>query len=104
VVVSERRFEAIAPCVVLDNKDGARQATQYLVRTGHKRVAILTGPEDGATLPTAWRGFKEVLRESSFLSTQASSSPGTSASTPARGYGTVALPRTRRRRCSPPTT
>ncbi len=65
VVVSERRFEAIAPCVVLDNKDGARQATQYLVRTGHKRVAILTGPEDRSDASDRLEGYKEVLRESS---------------------------------------
>jgi len=64
VVVSERRFESIAPCVVLDNQDGARQAVQYLVRTGHRRVAIITGPEGRSDASDRLEGYKEVLRES----------------------------------------
>jgi LacI family transcriptional regulator len=64
VVVSERRFESIAPCVVLDNQDGARQAVQYLVRTGHRRVAIITGPDSRSDASDRLEGYKEVLRES----------------------------------------
>lgn len=65
VVVSERRFEALAPCVVLDNKDGAKQAVQYLVRTGHRRIAILTGPEGRSDASDRLEGYREVLKESS---------------------------------------
>lgn len=48
--------------VYLDNRDGAIQATQHLLRMGHTRIAQLTGPIVEDCSQDRDRGYREALR------------------------------------------
>jgi len=50
-VLVDRRVEGLSvDCVKSDSYDGAHQVTRHLLETGHKRIAIITGP---MTVPTS---------------------------------------------------
>jgi LacI family transcriptional regulator len=48
--------------VVLDNVAAARMATQHILKFGHKRVAIIAGPQHLVPGRDRLRGFVEALR------------------------------------------
>lgn len=48
-------------CVRFDNRKCARDATDYLVERGHRRIACLTGPIRSATAKERLMGFVESL-------------------------------------------
>lgn len=45
-----------------DNVFGGLQATRHLLRTGHKRIAFLGGPESERTVQDRLTGYKQVLQ------------------------------------------
>ncbi|BDG59061.1 LacI family DNA-binding transcriptional regulator [Caldinitratiruptor microaerophilus] len=49
--------------VVLDNRKGARMATEHLLKLGHRRIAVLTGSRQFSTFAHRLEGYSEVLRE-----------------------------------------
>lgn len=49
--------------VTADNKEGAVQATRYLLQMGHKRIAMIVGPLDLTNAKDRLNGFKQALRE-----------------------------------------
>ncbi|GAB4004652.1 hypothetical protein GCM10029992_50300 [Glycomyces albus] len=53
--------ETTIPYAAADDRDGARQATRYLVGQGRRKIAMITGPLDtpGGTLRLA--GFTDIL-------------------------------------------
>ncbi len=63
VVLCERRFEHLASSVVIDNFDGAKQATQYLVQKGHKRIGFVMGRPDLSDSTERFEGYKQALQE-----------------------------------------
>jgi len=63
VVASERRYEELAPSVVIDNFNGARQATQYLLEKGHRRIGFITGRPELTDSEDRLKGYKEALKE-----------------------------------------
>jgi LacI family transcriptional regulator len=65
VVVSERRYESQATCLVIDNLGGAKEATQYLLGKGHKRVGVITGRMDLSDAVDRLEGYRQALAEAS---------------------------------------
>ncbi len=63
VVCCERRFEHLASSVVIDNFDGAKQATQYLIQKGHKRIGFVMGRPDLSDSTERFEGYKRALAE-----------------------------------------
>lgn len=49
--------------VLVDNETGALNATRYLLRMGHKRLAAITGPLNLTVAVERLEGFKRALRE-----------------------------------------
>ena len=47
--------------VEVDNAGGARAATEYLIRGGRRRIAMITGPDDTAVGRERRRGYAEAL-------------------------------------------
>ncbi|WP_222854315.1 LacI family DNA-binding transcriptional regulator [Fodinicola acaciae] len=46
-----------------DNRGGARQAVAHLVRTGRRRIATITGPQDMDAAVARFNGFRDALGE-----------------------------------------
>ncbi|MBS3765314.1 LacI family DNA-binding transcriptional regulator [Candidatus Bipolaricaulota bacterium] len=49
--------------VDVNNYGGAKQAIEYLVNSGHERIATITGPLDQAPAIDRLRGYKDALKE-----------------------------------------
>jgi LacI family transcriptional regulator, galactose operon repressor len=49
--------------VDVDNVEGGRQATQYLVDIGHRQIAMITGPSSWKSVNDRSRGYALTLRE-----------------------------------------
>jgi len=47
--------------VVVDNRRGARQAIDFLIQLGHRRIAYISGPYDIPTYRERLAGYKEAL-------------------------------------------
>ena len=58
----ERNFaDPAIPCVVSDNKGGARLAVEHLLRLGHERIGLITGNLHYQTAIDRMEGYKETL-------------------------------------------
>ncbi|MCL6614128.1 MAG: LacI family transcriptional regulator [Firmicutes bacterium] len=58
----ERNFaDPSIPCVVSDNKTGARLAVEHLLGLGHRRIAFITGNLHYQTAIERLEGYKETL-------------------------------------------
>lgn len=51
-----------APCVVVDNRQGMRQAGEHLASLGHRRVAYLSGPPTSWSDRSRWRALHAASR------------------------------------------
>ncbi|MFN2250134.1 MAG: LacI family DNA-binding transcriptional regulator, partial [Candidatus Promineifilaceae bacterium] len=64
VVVLDRRIpEVDADIVRCDSVDGAYKLVSYLLKLGHRRIAILTGPEGTSTADDRLAGYKWAMSE-----------------------------------------
>ncbi|PSL05859.1 LacI family transcriptional regulator [Haloactinopolyspora alba] len=63
VVVSDHSVAGLpsVSTVKADNSGGARNATEHLVRHGHRRIACLLGPRDSAPAIERHAGWKQAL-------------------------------------------
>jgi LacI family transcriptional regulator len=52
--------------VVSDNRAGGRLVAETLLGYGHRRIAVIAGPENASTSRDRELGFREQLRESGF--------------------------------------
>jgi LacI family transcriptional regulator len=48
--------------VDVDNVDGGRQATAFLVAQGHRRIATITGPREWPSAKARLEGYRKALR------------------------------------------
>lgn len=63
-VLIDRRPEGLPfDSVLLNNRAAGRLVTEYLVRSGHRRIAILLGQLDYSTATERLAGYLEVLEE-----------------------------------------
>jgi LacI family transcriptional regulator len=58
IVLIERNMPHSSDCVVTDHASGMRQATDYLLALGHKRIGVLTAPETILTGRERAAGFR----------------------------------------------
>ncbi len=64
VVVLDRRVDGIeVDNVLCASEDGAYQLTHYLLSLGHRRIAVLSGPEGVSTADDRVAGFCRALAE-----------------------------------------
>ncbi len=64
VVLVDRCYPGLAiPSVTSDNVRGAREATEYLIRHGHKRIACLQGLQHSALNRDRVLGYREALAQ-----------------------------------------
>lgn len=64
VVVLDRRMpDAETDVVRCDSEDGAYQLVRYLIELGHRRIAVLTGPEGTSTADDRLAGYWRAMSE-----------------------------------------
>ena len=64
VVVLDRRLPELAADTVRgDSEGGAYQLTRLLISLGHKRIAIISGPQDVSTATDRVTGYRRAMRE-----------------------------------------
>ncbi len=67
VVLLDRMCEDIqAPYVMTDDFEGAKMATDYLLKTGCKEIAFIKGPENISTTFRRFMGYQEALKNHGF--------------------------------------
>lgn len=62
VVLADRRVKIDCDFVVVDNIEGAYQATQHLIGLGHSAIGIITGPQKVTTGAERIDGYKRALQ------------------------------------------
>ena len=64
VVMLDRKLEDVdCDCVLVDNRAGAKNAVERLVKAGHREIGMLTGPADIFTAKERMAGYLEALDE-----------------------------------------
>jgi len=64
VVCLDRPVSGVkADSVLLDNVRGARECVRHLVKQGHRRIAVITGPLKAQNACERLQGYEEALRE-----------------------------------------
>jgi DNA-binding LacI/PurR family transcriptional regulator len=63
VVAGEKRFEYLMPTIVLDNLNGGKQATDYLIQKGHRRIGFITGRQDMSDSADREAGYRTALKD-----------------------------------------
>ena len=62
VVLVDRAMDGLGyDAVVLDNHRAAFEATRHLIAAGHRRIALINGPEVVRTAADRLRGYREAL-------------------------------------------
>src|SRR5258708_28769225 len=61
VTVDRSLAQGAVDKVVVDNRRGAREAVEYLIKLGHRRIGLITGRLDVSTSRERLRGFKEAM-------------------------------------------
>jgi LacI family transcriptional regulator len=64
VLVNRYIDSARADTVVSDNRGGGRLVAQAMLELGHRRIALITGPENTTTSRDRELGFRELLQAS----------------------------------------
>jgi LacI family transcriptional regulator len=62
VVAIDRRPNRDIDSVVVDNRGGARAATEHLIECGWQRIACITGPSRTSTSTERAQGYRNALR------------------------------------------
>lgn len=61
VVVDPRDQDVALPRVIVDNYEGMRRGTEYLLSLGHTRVAYIRGESDMDSSAIRFQGFKDAM-------------------------------------------
>lgn len=65
IVLLDRRLRALRTDIVrADGFTGAKEATLYLIKRGHQRVALFSGPLYVDSMQERYRGYREALESS----------------------------------------
>ena len=63
IYLDRRPSDWLGDAVMVANEEGAFQATNYLVRTGHTRLAMLSGPEHLTNASERLAGFRRAMAQ-----------------------------------------
>jgi LacI family transcriptional regulator len=72
--------------VVTDDRAGAYLATRHLIELGHRRIAIILGPEKYKPLVERYHGYRDALNEANIPLDPALIQAPLSQGTPQKGY------------------
>jgi LacI family transcriptional regulator, repressor for deo operon, udp, cdd, tsx, nupC, and nupG len=62
IVLATAYIEGLkVPAVSIDNISSSREATEHLIKLGHKRVAHITGPMDSSITADRLRGYQQAM-------------------------------------------
>ena len=61
VMVTDDYADMSIDFVAMDNEEGSRRATAYLIQLGHRRIAFVGGSEEMATRQSRLRGYRQAL-------------------------------------------
>ena len=62
VAVSRQVSGLNVDCVLVANREGARQAVAHLTQLGHQRIALISGPASISTAKERLKGYEQALR------------------------------------------
>jgi LacI family transcriptional regulator len=63
VEVNRQHEECLLDAVLADNFQGARQGTEYLINLGHRRIALVVGPQETSTGRNRLEGFRWTMAD-----------------------------------------
>jgi LacI family transcriptional regulator len=63
VLIDDQKKPAAIPRVSIDNRAGAYQATRYLLELGHRRIALIQGPQEYYCVMQRTQGYMQALQE-----------------------------------------
>ena len=64
VVMIDRKMQDVScDCILVDNKGAARDAVKRLVKSGHRKIGMIAGPENVYTAKERLKGFREAVAE-----------------------------------------
>lgn len=64
IVIIDRKLPQIAcDSVLVDNRDAAKKAVDILIRNGHRKIGLITGPEEIYTAKERYFGYESALQE-----------------------------------------
>ncbi len=63
ILLDRDTLDIEAPLVMVDNEGGGYQATQYLLKLGHRRIGVLMGLDTISTQVDRTNGYKRALQE-----------------------------------------
>lgn len=64
IVIIDRRLPQIAcDSVLVDNRDAAKKAVDILIKSGHRHIGLITGPEEIYTAKERYYGYEAALSE-----------------------------------------
>ena len=63
VVLNHRLEDTTVSCIDTSDRAGAFQATTYLVKLGHRRIAFVQGPRGVAGADLRYSGYRKALQE-----------------------------------------
>ena len=62
VVIDHQGFDDFSPTVVSTNTRGAYEATEYLIKLGHRRIAFIAGSENTSSAIERLEGYRAALQ------------------------------------------
>jgi LacI family transcriptional regulator len=63
VLVNSEAPHSGLPAITSDNRGGARQAAEYLISLGHRRIGHITAPRTNAAAAARLQGVRDALRQ-----------------------------------------
>ena len=57
------RYDVPLPAVRIDNLKGGWEAATHLIRLGHRRIAILSGPDTSTSIQGRMKGYRRAMAE-----------------------------------------
>lgn len=62
IIIIDRKLPQLScDSILVDNRDAARQAVDILIQSGHRRIGMITGPEDIYTAMERYQGYEAAL-------------------------------------------
>lgn len=63
IVIVNRTFDVAAPCINIDNVDASFQMTSYLIRKGHREIAVYVNDTNRQYNTGRMEGYRKALQE-----------------------------------------
>lgn len=86
VVVDNQSNSSQIDCVVTDNQYGTYQLIRYLAELGHRRIAIILGPEKYKSLNERYIGYRQAMFDLGLGFDESLVQPNLSQGIPRKGY------------------